>query len=1375
MKRYFAYLRRKPLSVFTGQIYKINLIFFLTAVLLNCIQLWGESKNQYTPGYSNPFTEQWRWQNFPELTGKGCRCMTEDKNGNLWFGMNGGVICYDGMNWKYYSLTKDSSDTPVVSLCFASDGSLYAGTIKGIYEFKNGKWRIIPLNVDFGNSPEHLYNIKIPIFQALDGSIWIGSRQGAVRIKNNQTILYRDNAVYTDPAEFGSLKKLPLFEIYSIDEDKNGEIWFGLADGRIFKCQFYNYNLNANPVWNRVDTERGYVRSLYPLVKITQSGKVFVASCQNDGGVNYQDGQRWKQFKSKKTFGIDDLYSDIIELKNGSVCVAGVGYIFTYKDNSWKKYESTNLPFASDRLILFETHSQNLFIIGLGNEVSRIDLSNNRWMTLKGLCLKAEDKNGGRWFISIDRSLVRSDAQMKSWVRYTKADGVIDMPVVILVARDGKIWAAGSDHHIAATCCFDGKKWTKQLHPTLGWGIDRRAAFEASDGSLWFGSASDIDIQKGQRGGLVRYTNTKNPEDIHFEYYYVDDNFKLDAVYGIEETADSTLWAGGLGLYKFNLKQKKWIKVLKPSSLNANFVDCMSTSANGDLWVGTRATGVYFYNSKSKKWKNYTINNGLSSNTIINILVITDQNVWVATNKDISHFDGTSWTKNSFHSFLRPKLDGIAIKFTGDGGIWVSQNLPEWYRQGLYDNLDLKESTNDFYTTVYHPSKFFPKTIITFSQEKIEQPGNVILSWTADEPWKLTPVEQIQYSYRLDNNHWSKFSYKTSEIFLSLASGSHTFKVRARDNDFNIDPKPANVTFYVVHPVWAQAWFILIILSFLSIIAFFIYHLYHRNKIIEEISETKVRLFANISHELRTPLTLIIGPLLKIMESPSLSEELRKPLDVVNRNSHRLLRLVNQVLDFRKLESGQLKFEPKKEDIINFLKEEILTFTEFAESKKINLKFESALDKLEIWFDQDKIEKIIFNLLSNALKFTLNGGSVLVNVKKIEEGKVKIVHLGLPKTVRFSSWLQIVVKDTGIGIPKENIDKIFDRFYQVHEHIKTVVGGTGIGLSVAKEMVIIHGGKLNVLSTENVGTTFVVKIPVIEEVIFDSDIQQDIINKPEFIKLKYPEVNNEEIEQDCKEKDASKNKSKVMIVEDNVDMREYIRGELEHDYEITEAVNGEGALEIALNFGPEIIISDIMMPKMNGIEFCRHIKSDERTSHIAVILLTARSSYENKMEGLETGADDYIVKPFYGQELKTRIRNILETRKKLREKFGKYLEVEPSKIEITSVDQKFMKRAVDIIEEHMDDPDFNVETFSKLVGMSRVSLYNKLKSLTNYSVQEFIFLIRLKRAAQLLKESGMTVTEIAYSVGFKDPSHFSKLFKKQFGVSPKSYNRKENE
>lgn len=1326
--------------------------------------------NSFTPEYADPFTEQWRWQGFPELVGKGCRCMVEDRDGVLWFGVNGGVFRYDGMNWKYYSVFKDSADTPVVSICAANDGAVYAASIKGISVLRNNKWKPLPYDVDLGDHLEHPYN-KIPIVETSDGSIWIGTHQGLLRVKGTNAAIYRDDVIYSNPKEFKKLHSQQNFSVYSIFKDRNGSLWAGLIDGRVFQCQF-NSDFNYNPAWHSVDSEPGYTKTKYPIVKITYSGKVFIASSQNDGGINIRDGKKWNLFRSKHSFGIDDLYSDIIELKDGSICASGVGRIFKLKAGKWELYESTNLPFASNRLVLYETRNRNLYIIGLGNEVWRIDLSTDRWATFKGLNFQTEDKSGNKWFITVDGAVVKSDKGMKNWVRYTSADGVIDVPVVVFVSRNGNIWVAGSEKQIAATACFDGHRWTKQVHPKLGWGIDRRAVFEASDGSLWFGSASDVLFDIGQKGGLVKYTNTSDPDNLKFEYYYSNDNFRLTAVYGIGQSADGTIWVGQLGFYKLPPKADKWVRVLNPVGLNASFIDCIQSSSKGDLWVGTRTNGVYFYNGKTRKWKHYGVDEGLSSNTIVNIYVKSNNDVWVVTNRSISHFDGKNWTKNSYHNYLKPKMDGTSIHAVKDGGIWVSQNLPAWYRKALYKDNFLGSSYDEYTTTRYFPDKLPPETIITFAQEKIAQPGNVILSWTANDPWKSTPVEQIQYSYRIDDNEWSPYTYKTSDIFLSQSSGYHTFEVRARDGDMNVDPTPARVEFYVVHPIWAQAWFIVLILTFLSIIAFFIIHLYKRNKIIEEMSETKVRLFANISHELRTPLTLIIGPLVKVLESPSLNEDVRKTLNLVNKNCHRLLRLINQVLDFRKMEAGQLRFKPQKGDIIAFLKEEVSVFEEYAQSKKIILSFNSGIDTLPTWFDTDKIEKIMFNLLSNAMKFTPHCGSVSITVSERKAGKTHSRDLGLKHLVKFSNWLDITVKDSGVGISKANLGKVFDNFYQVQDPAKTAVGGTGIGLSVAKEMVEIHGGRIRVESSEGIGTSFFISIPIPDEDLAVISPENKLTNQADFIKMKYPgdEDENEGLDA-LSEEDAQSTpgKNKILIVEDHADMRHYLKQELEGEYEIFEAVNGEDGLNKAMKHNPDLIISDIMMPLMDGLEFCKKIKTDERTSHISVILLTARSSQENKMEGFETGADDYLVKPFDGKELLLRIHNILETRRKLREKFGKSLNIEPNSIEITSVDQKFLKRAIEIIEEHIDDSEFSVETYSKLVGMSRVSLYNKLKSLTNHSVQEFIFVIRLKRAAQLLKESGMTVTEIAYSVGFKDPSHFSKLFKKQFGVSPKAY------
>ena len=1343
------------------------LLYLVVAFFFSFSIIAGNKK--YSPQFVNPFNEKWRWHSYPELIGKGCRCMTEESNGNLWFGVSGGVCRYDGLNWDFYNLFENDSKTPVVSLCVASDGTIYAGTTEGISRFRFGEWERININLKYGDPVEYLFN-KIPIVESSDRSIWVGSKQGALRIRNDKVTLYQVNHIYSDLNLNGTnLPSLDSFDIYSIAEDRKGKLWIGLRDGRLYKVSFNDFSMTSTPDWSRVDLESNYYRFEYPLIQHNDKGDIYVVSSKNDGGVNIYSNRTWSHIRFNQKFRVDDIFTDIIQLHDGKICIAGIGRIFIGEGNNWRMYGSPEFPFASNRLVLYQSRDQNLWITGLSNEVWAIDLSRENWATYRGLIFQTEDKNFNYWFITFGGEIVRYSTVEQKWTLFDKADGIMDSPVVIKTSRGGRVWAAGSDRQIAATAYFNGKKWTKQLHPQLSWGIDRRAIYEDREGSMWFGACSDVMYHKGQKGGLVRYKNAES-DSIEYEYHLQEGNHLLNAVYGIAQSADGAIWSGSLGFFKYDLNDEKWDKVFDPVGLEATFVDCIETSPDGDLWIGTRTDGVYWLNSKTNEWKKFTTESGLSSNTIVYIFAQDEKNIWVATDKDFAYFDGISWTKNVFSGYFNCTRDGVSIYKTSDGSMWINQNPPIWYRKSLYNEELDRSLYHDYKTIKYFPDKIEPETKITFSQEIISQPGNVILSWQGNDPWKSTPGSKLQYSYRIDDALWSDFRQSTSEIFLAVAAGKHTFEVRARDMDFNVDNSPAMISFYVESPTWQQPWFISLILAFLSIITLFIFFLYRRNKIIQEISETKVRLFANISHELRTPLTLIVGPLNKVLESSLLDKNLVRPLSLVNKNTHRLLRLVNQVLDFRKMEAGQLKLKPKKGDIIDLLREEVSVFEEAASVKNIELGFQSYMEKLCMWFDPDKIEKITFNILSNALKYTPADGKISVKVSSREASKIRSVDVGNRYSVKFSKWLRIEISDTGVGIPKRNLKKIFDRFYQAEDNIKAAVGGTGIGLSIVKEMVKIHHGKIEVDSIEGSHTIFTIEIPLLEQTSIDGYTDKLDFESGEYIRNRYPDSGVDEAETETAEPvSEQKDKSKVLIVEDNHEMRQYLKEELESDYCIYEAVNGKDGFEVAIEKNPDLILSDIMMPLMDGIEFCTKIKTDERTSHIAVILLTARSSEEYKIEGLETGADDYLSKPVSRDELRLRIINILESRRKFREKFGQSLQLEPSSIQITSVDQSFIERAIKIIEENISDPDFGVERFSKLVGISRVGLYNKLKSLTGHSVQEFIFRIKLKRAAQLLKESGMSVSEITYEVGFKDPSHFSKLFKKQFGMSPKVY------
>jgi len=1340
--------------------------------LLICFFLFGAcylfASSNYKPKIAEPITETWRWQNFSELSGKGCQCMVEMPNGTVFFGVSGGIEQYDGLNWKYFQIAPDFTDIPVVSMCVTSDNTIYAGTTRGVKTFKNGKWGQISVMLSFGDSTDFPYN-KFPIIESSDHSIWVGSKEGVLRIKDGNYNLYREDKTYIGINKKKDycydLKKRSEFDVYSLLEDKAGNIWIGLRDGRVYNCKLPFNDMNSGLTWNRVDTKGGYRRALFPLIQINNTGKMFIISGAKDGGINISKGKGWEQVSLRKKFNIDNQQNDIIRLKDGTLCIGDIGRVFFVKNDKWSMYERTRLPFPSNRLRLFQTSNNNLWVIGLNNDVWRIDLSYDKWITYYDLNFQAEEKNGNQWFITSEGAAVRYSPKNNSWVQYKESDGLINVPVSIFVTKHGDIWAVGSHNNIAATAYFNGNTWVKQLHPQLSWGIDRRAILEDNDGSLWFGTCSDFDNSKGQFGGLVRYfkDNNSNPVGYKYKYYPCNEEFKLYGIYGLAQSGNGDIWAGQLGFYKLNHSTGKWEKIYKPFGLSQNFVDCVKAGVNGDIWVGTRTNGVFRYDYHSKKWIQFTTKNGLSSNSILDIRTESNGNVWIATDKEISHFDGSNWTNNVFPYVFKYMRDGISLRASENGELWVNLSPSVWFRRALYDERITGGKYGEFKTTRYNPDKLQPSTQITFAMDRVAQPGNVILSWTANNLWKTTPETQIQFSYRFDDGQWSSFSGKTSEIFLSLPSGKHVFEVKSRNRDMNVDPTPASVTFYVEPPIWKTPWFIILILSFLATITFFIIHLYRRNKIIQELSETRARLYTNISHELRTPLTLILGSMTKIHKISGINKELRQPLNLMHRNSQRLLKLINQILDYRKIEAGQMKFEPCKGDIIEFIHEEYLSFINEAEAKEIEIGFSSELERLDIWFDPDKIEKIMFNLLSNAVKFTPSGKTVNVDIKIEKKPEEVSIQLSKNNYVKVADWLNITVKDTGIGIAEEDLGKIFDRFYQVHDHSATITGGTGIGLSVAKEMAKIQCGELFADSILGVGTTFYLKIPVINQDIIEKTANYCIKENAEII----PEF-SEETEKTI-EKENGKHKSKILIVEDNTDMRRFIKSELIDEYDVAEAIDGIDGFNKAITSNPDLIISDIMMPRMDGIELCKKLKLDERTSHISVILLTARSSRENMLEGLETGADDYLGKPFNNEELKLRIRNIIDTRNKIREKFCNMVSLEPENIAVTPVDKKLIEKAIKIVEEHMDDADFNVETFSELVGMHRVSLYNRIKAITNLAPREFFTMIRLKRAEQLLRESGLTVTEIAYQVGFKDPSHFSKLFKKQFGVSPREY------
>jgi signal transduction histidine kinase/DNA-binding response OmpR family regulator len=546
---------------------------------------------------------------------------------------------------------------------------------------------------------------------------------------------------------------------------------------------------------------------------------------------------------------------------------------------------------------------------------------------------------------------------------------------------------------------------------------------------------------------------------------------------------------------------------------------------------------------------------------------------------------------------------------------------------------------------------------------------------------------------------------------------------------------------------------------------------------LKELDRMKSRFFANISHEFRTPLTLILGQIDSVMSSRIETKEKGK-LQVALRNARRLLHLINQLLDLSKIEAGSMELRAERHDLVSFLKNVVYSFESLAEQRKISLRFESDEENIAVLFEQDKMEKVFYNLLSNAFKFTPEGGAVRVTV-----GRNSSRHASRAEA-RPTECITITVADTGIGIPADQLPHVFDRFYQVdnsqtREHARlpartALAGGpsgqegTGIGLALAKELVELHHGAISVISKEGEGTEFVVRLPI--------EKREQLAGTPAdssrslAVQGDQGEIDEEQAGEAV---GAAGNVSGeiILIVEDNADVRAYIREQLENSYRVVEAVNGEKGIIKAQETIPDLIITDVMMPKMDGYQFTRKIRGDEKTSHIPIVMLTAKAGLDDKIEGLEKGVDVYLTKPFSAKELKVQVRNLITRREELRRRFSTATIIKPSEVTATSVDKAFLERVIKCVESHFEDEQFGVEDLAQEAAMSVSQLNRKLHALIDQPAGELIRSMRLQRAADLLKQNAGTVAEISYKLGFTDQAYFSRAFKKQFGCTPSEYKK----
>ena len=621
--------------------------------------------------------------------------------------------------------------------------------------------------------------------------------------------------------------------------------------------------------------------------------------------------------------------------------------------------------------------------------------------------------------------------------------------------------------------------------------------------------------------------------------------------------------------------------------------------------------------------------------------------------------------------------------------------------------------------------------------------------------------------------------------YTDLAPGTYRFWVTGSNNTGLWNPEGISLIIRI-HPPWYQSNLAFAIYIFLLLLVIYGYirlrtsrlrkekvyletevqkrteEIRQKNMQILELDTLKTRFFANISHEFRTLVTLVKAPAEKLMETEKISLEGRRGVEMIYRNANRLMRLVTQLLDISKIDRKNMKLVLCEENIFDFAHSIAVSFSPLAEVKGIQYHYYLPRTDAREWFDADKLEKIINNLLSNAFKFTDEGGKVRLDMVHMNQGNGN------------GNVMEITVSDTGKGIPEEEQSKIFDRFYQAEVNLKKEGSGTGIGLAHTRELADLMHGSIEVKSSAGKGSMFIVRVPVGKEHLKESEytISESRWN----VKDRVPEVRKIPISQreripSEKAGSVEGKKPRLLVVEDNADILWLLSDKLGQEFDVMEAVDGSAGLKLATEHIPDLVITDLMMPRMDGVELCRKLKTDLRTSHIPVIMLTAKDTPEDKLAGLETGADDYITKPFEIREVLVRSRNLVSQRRKLREKFSSEIVLNPREIVITSTDEKFLTRAMDVIDRHMSNEKFDVSTLCEEMNMSHSTLFRKLDALTDQSPVEFIRTLRLKRAAVLLKEKYGNVSEVALEVGFSNPSYFSRMFKKTFAVSPAEFSK----
>ena len=1333
-------------------------------------------------------------------------CILKDSKGFMWFGTLSGLNKYDGYKFKAYkhavSDTTTLNDDYIVSLAEGPEHNIWVETrngfniynpstekfshdivgslkniglpdaritalkkddfgnfwflhaTKGIYKYDASSRKVTHLVHNHADDDSIYSNTVSDLSVDSKGNIWLIYSLGVLEKLNPVTykVNYRSQVMEKLPAGLNTT--------YRVYIDKQDDLWCFVPT---YSSGVYYVSIKNN-IFKHIDKGDGPTHlNTNVVANVIQDDKNRIWIATDHGGIN---------LLNKQDFNIRYLLNREDDIKT----VGQNSVTLLYKDNTgiiWVGTYKRGVSYYHESIIKFPLYTHH------SSDPLSLPFSDINNFT--------EDRAGNIWLGTNGGGLIyfnRKNGAFKQYLHSATNKNSLTNNVIVcmFVDHEQKLWIGT---YFGGLDCFDGKTFTHYKHNDAVPGSiseDRICAIrEDSEHNLWVGTlAGGLNLfnRKTQRFTNYKFDGNNGKNNIHSNY-----------VSAILEDRRKNIWV--ITSYGIDVLMKKTSQFVHymhddkdPASLINNNTNNILEDSQGLIWVSTRE-GISIFNPATNKFTNIIKQDGLPDNTVIDMQEDEKHNMWVSTPNGLSNIivsrqggdlkfrfinyneaeglQGREFTENSSYKTREGELifgGGNGFNLFKPANIQFNRSVPNLVFadfQVFNQSIGAGDKING--------DAILAKSITETKSVQLRHSENVFSIEFAALNYFNPDKIKLQYTMQGFDKNWITADNKIRKAtYTNLDAGDYIFKVRTTNNEFwNAKEITLHVT--ILPPFWKTTWaYLLYALLFIATLLYLRHRGIQKIKAqfsiekereeaqrMHELDLMKIKFFTNVSHEFRTPLSLIMAPVDKILKQIA-DPDSRRQLLMINRNARRLLNLVNQLMDFRKMEFQELRLHKKSGDIISFIKDLSLSFTDVADQKNITFVFDTDTEAFYTSFDHDKIERILFNLLSNAYKFTHERGQVSVLLSLKYQSDMN------------DHQLEIRVMDTGIGIPADKQGRIFEPFFQHDIPGFMLNQGSGIGLSITKEFVKLHNGEILVESEHDQGSCFTVLLPLpqLDESLF-TDTPLLLKHEVEgFTDQESVKSNLHKENRDCK-------KLTVLLVEDNEDFRFYIKDNLKDHFNIIEAENGKKGWQKALAQHPNLIVSDISMPEMNGIDLCLKIRNDSRTSHIPVILLTALIGEEQQLKGLETGATDYMTKPFNFEILLSKIKNILNQQEDMRKTYRKQVDVKPTDEHIDSPEELFIKKVFLLIDNNISNPNFSVEELSSEMFVSRYTLYKKILQMTGKTPNELVRSMRLKRAAQLLETGHLTISQICHKVGFKSQKYFVRTFKAEFNSIPSRY------